>query len=251
LEVHPVVYLRAEESPFLMKVGHEVSNPYVYGNTEIVLGRVAWHRDTAFTANVAKGAVLRIIETPPIGGETLFCDTARAYDDLPFPLKKRLEGLEYRASLKKTPMEQNSWGAIWDSVRALTEEEAKRSGVTTSSKASFRPVPELPPVIHPAVLAHPESGRHCLFLSPKEFDYFLDMSRSDSDELYAELMHHLLLDDYVYEHSWQVDDAVAWDNGRFMHAATGSRVGDRRRGLRTTLAGEWTIGRWYNEELYQ
>jgi taurine dioxygenase len=86
-----------------------------------------------------------------------------------------------------------------------------------------------------------------LFLSPKEFDYFLDLSRAESDELFFELISHALQDRYVYRHHWQVDDALAWDNRRFMHAAAGSPIGDRRRGLRTTLAGDWVVGRLYDE----
>jgi taurine dioxygenase len=86
-----------------------------------------------------------------------------------------------------------------------------------------------------------------LFLSPKEFDYFLGMSRTESDELFAELVAHALQDRYVYRHHWHVDDVVAWDNRRFMHAATGSPIGDRRRGFRTTLAGDWVVGRLYVE----
>src|SRR6516225_6418336 len=113
LEMHPLEKMRAEESPYFMKVGTEVSLPYVYDETEIKIGTIPWHRDTAYTPSIAKGAMLRIVETPSTGGETFFCDTAKAYDDLPQALKERLEGLEYRATLRHSPVEQTRPGATW------------------------------------------------------------------------------------------------------------------------------------------
>lgn len=242
LEKHPLEQMRAEESDWLMPVGDEISRFWVYDEAEVKSGTIPWHRDTAYTPSIAKGAMLRIVATPPAGGETYFCDTARAYDDLSDELKERVEHLEYRSSLKATPMEQTGPGAIWDSVRPLTDEEVAELGLEPSIKDRPSGKP-LPPVVHPAVLTHPESGRRCLFLSPKEFDYFLGMDRAESDALFAQLVAHVLQDRYVYKHTWAVDDAMAWDNRRFMHAAAGSYVGDHRKGLRTTLAGDWAIGR--------
>jgi taurine dioxygenase len=246
LEMHPLARMRADESPYFMKVGTEVSLPYVYDETEIKIGTIPWHRDTAYTPSIAKGAMLRIVETPSTGGETFFCDTANAYDDLPPHLKDPLEGLTYRATLRHSPVEQTQPGAIWKSVRPLTVQERQQWGLAHDDSTDRR-APSLPSVVHPVVLVHPDSGRHCLFLSPKEFDYFLGLSRAESDDLFFELVSHMLQDRYVYQHHWQVDDAVAWDNRRFMHAAAGSPIGDRRRGLRTTLAGDWVVGRLYDE----
>jgi taurine dioxygenase len=246
LEMHPLEQMRAEESPYFMKVGTEVSPPYMYDETEIKIGTIPWHRDTAYTPSIAKGAMLRIVETPSTGGETFFCDTANAYDDLPQDRKDRLQGLTYRATLRHSPVEQTKPGAIWTSVRPLTVQERQEWGLAGDDRRDRR-APSLPSVVHPAVLVHPESGRPCLFLSPKEFDYFLGLGRAESDALFSELVAHVLQDRYVYRHRWQVDDAVAWDNRRFMHAAAGSPIGDRRRGLRTTLAGDWVVGRLYEE----
>ena len=249
LEMHPVEYLRASENRFLMTIGDEVSYPYIYDETDIKVGVIPWHRDTAFTVRVAKGAMLRVLETPSRAGETMLCDTARAYDDLPDELKDRLLGVEYRASLRRTPQEYTGPGTIWNSVRPLTDEEARSVGLVPPSEGG-RPMPVAPPlpsVVHPAVLSHPETCRQCLFLSPKEFDFFLGMERGVSDDLFANLIAHMLQDRYVYRHAWQVDDALVWDNLRFMHAAAGSHLGDRRKGLRTTLATDGTVGRLYDE----
>lgn len=244
LELHPIASVRAEEDPLFMEVGGASSLPYVYDDTDLKVGTVPWHRDTAYTPNICKGAMLRLVEVPSVGGETLFADTARAYDDLPEGLKARLQGLEYQAALRRTPMEQTQPGALWKTVRPPTSDEYVPPGGEPIDYAAVasRKV-EHPSVVHPAVVVHPESGRPCIFLSPKEFDCFLGMDDAESAELFDHLVAHMLQDRYVYEHRWSVGDAVVWDNRRFMHAAAGSRVGDRRRGLRTTLAGELRVGR--------
>jgi taurine dioxygenase len=244
LELHPLVQMRAPEHELFMTVGGDTGRPYVYDESEIKVGTIPWHRDTAYTAGIAKGAMLRILATPKAGGQTFFADTAAAYDDLPVGLKARVTGLEYVARLKHTPMEQSGPGAIWKSVRPLNDDEWAQVGLI---KADFerKGANELPSVVHPATIVHPESGRTMLFLSPKEFDFFLGLDRADSDALFKDLCDHMLQDKYVYKHTYAPNDAMAWDNRRFMHAAVGSRVGDYRHGLRTTLAGDFVVGRPY------
>ncbi|WP_007516222.1 TauD/TfdA dioxygenase family protein [Pseudofrankia saprophytica] len=243
LEIHPLPSVRAPENDLFMVVGDEISRPYVYDDAEIKVGTIPWHRDTAYTPNISTGALLRILVTPDVDGETMFADTARAYDDLPDDVKARLAGLEYRATLRRSPMEQTGPGAIWRTVRPLTDEEWAKAGLSGRAADGGRRGASPPSVVHPAVVVHPESGRTCLFLSPKEFDFFLGMEPVDSDELFAYLCDHMLQGRYVYKHRWAVDDVVGWDNRRFLHAAVGSRIGDRRRGLRTTLAGAFGVGR--------
>jgi taurine dioxygenase len=243
LEEHPIKEVRAEEGPLFMRVSGGPGRPYVYDETELKVNTIAWHRDTAYTPNICKGAMLRMLEVPSSEGETMFADTARAYDDLPENMKSRLQGLEYKSTLRSSPMEQTQPGALWDSVRPPTSKEyvsPEAAGIdfTTTLKDAF------PSVVHPAVVVHPESGRTCIFLSPKEFDHFLGLDKPESDELFASLVSHMLQDRYVYKHPWSPNDAIVWDNRRFMHAAVGNNVGDHRRGLRTTLAGEMRVGRF-------
>jgi taurine dioxygenase len=57
----------------------------------------------------------------------------------------------------------------------------------------------------------------------------------------------VLQEKYVYKHRWSVNDAILWDNRRFLHAGAGNKIGERRRGLRTTLAAPARIGRFFDE----
>ena len=251
LEVHPLPEVRWEENPLLIELGGSKTAPaYVYDGGDVRVNRLPWHRDTAYTPTICKGAMLWMLETPSVEGETLFADTALAYDALPGDVKERLEGLEYKATVRMTPLEQTRPGALWREVRKATVEEdpqvaAPRKGSFDRAAAAAR----YPSVIHPAVLVHPESGRKCIFLSPTYVDYFIGLEQSESDELLAYLMDHMTQSRFVYKHSWTVNDALTWDNRRFMHAALGHPVGEPRRALRTTLATQFRPGRYFDESV--
>ena len=103
-------------------------------------------------------------------------------------------------------------------------------------------------MIQPAVLTHPESGRKCIFLSPTYVDFFLGLDLKVSDELLWYLTDHMLKPEYVYRHRWRENDAILWDNRRFMHAGMGNRPGEPRFGLRTTLAGPLRTGRYFDKD---
>jgi taurine dioxygenase len=236
LEIHPMPEVRYPGNPYFIEIGKDPVR-YVYDGRYVRVNRIPWHRDTAYTPDICKGAMLRMLEAPEHEGETLFADTAKAYDDLPADLKARLEGLEYKATLRTDHVAQSRPGALWKTVR--------REDGTVSDDAISRPYP---PVVHPAVLAHPESGRKCIFLSPTYVDFFLGLEPDESQALLRELVDHMLQPQYVYEHSWSVNDAIVWDNRRFIHAAWGNRPEERRYGLRTTLAGSTRTGRYFDPQ---
>jgi len=246
LEIHPFPEARAKENPLFIEIGGSKELPaFVYDGVDLRVNRIPWHRDTAYTPGICKGAMLRMLEAPPVEGETLFADTAMAYDELPKDVKTRLAGLEYKATLRLGTINQTRPGALWKTARAATAEEDPRGfGKQLYDMAAEA---RYPPVVHPAVLTHPESGRKCIFLSPTYLDYFLGMSQSESDALLRHLVDHTTNPRYVYRHKWSVDDAILWDNRRFMHAAVGNRLEDRRRGLRTTLAGQLNTGRYFED----
>ena len=74
------------------------------------------------------------------------------------------------------------------------------------------------------------------------------MEAKESQDLLEYLCDHMLQPKYVYEHIWSLNDAIVWDNRRFMHASGGSLPTDTRYGLRTTLAGPTRTGRYLDED---
>ena len=245
LEIHPMPEVRSQVHPLLIDIGGPKRNvSYVYDEAEMRQNRIPWHRDTAYTPDICKGAMLRMVEAPPEGGETLIADTARAYDDLPEDLKARIDGLEHHSTLRLGPVSQTRPGAIWRTARRATVAEDPDN---PPSEDQPEVLARYPSVIHPAVLRHPESGRKSIFLSPTYVDRFLGLSQEESDELLVTLTQHMLQPRYVYKHRWADDDAILWDNRRCMHAGMGNRLGERRWGLRTTLAERLRTGRYADE----
>lgn len=252
LEIHPVPEVRFAGDANLIEIGKpmggakEAPTVWVFDGGDVRINRIAWHRDTAYTPDICKGAMLRMIEVPTHEGETLLADTAMAWDDLPADLKKRLEGLEYKATVRTDHMSTlGRPGVFWRTVRPATDQEAPGN---SQKRARDRSIDDrYPSVVHPVVLTHPESGRKCIFLSPTYVDGFLDMERRESDELLRYLTEHMLQPKYVYKHTWRVNDAILWDNRRCMHAGMGNAPTEPRYGLRTTLAGPLRTGRYFDE----
>jgi taurine dioxygenase len=248
LEVHPLPELRAKEDPHFFPLGGEGMVAFVFDETDLRVNCIPWHRDTAYMPDICKGAMLRMLEVPERGGETLLADTAAAYDALPGDVKRRLEGLEFRATISNGVPDHHGPGTWWKTARQALDEEYPE-GVKRPINVVWPDKSGFPSVIFPAVLVHPESGRKCLFVSPMNLDYFLGMPRSESDELFAYLVDHMTSLKFVYKHRWSENDAIVWDNRRFLHAAAGNRPGERRRGLRTTLADKVNVGRYCDPPL--
>ena len=252
LEIHPVPEVRSPENPYLIELGAPTyragRTPAVYvfdGETRI--NRIAWHRDTAYTPDICKGAMLRMVEVPVEEGETMLADTAMAWDGLPVEVQERLEKLEFKATVRTAHLTTlGRPGVFWSTVGLASDQEYP-GNLERSSRDGAIDV-RYPSVVHPAVLTHPESGRKCIFLSPTYVDFFLGMDQEESDALLRYLTAHMLKPEYVYKHKWQVNDAIVWDNRRFMHAGMGNRPGDPRFGLRTTLAGPLRTGRYFDED---
>jgi len=79
-------------------------------------------------------------------------------------------------------------------------------------------------------------------------DYILGMSAPESDALLTTLAAHLTDEARVYDHCWQAGDMVLWDNWRMLHCARGVPDGMYREVHRTSIAGDYALGRVLMEE---
>jgi taurine dioxygenase len=245
LEIHPIPEIRNAEEPLLMDVGGKgpgrAGKAYVYDGDKLLVSRIAWHRDTAYTVEVSKGSMLRVVESPPEDGETDFCDSALAYEALDEDMRRRIDGLEVKSTLKLDNMDM-TLGATWSSIRPATEEECPGSDHRVPLDAASR----YPSVVHPLVITHPESGRKCLYISPTYMDAILGMPDNESESLMREIVAHTLSPRFCYRHHWREGDLILWDNRRMLHAASGHAPQYSRRILRTTLAGALKSGRFFD-----
>lgn len=242
LEIHPLKELRDEKNPYFFPLGQPPIVAQVYDERDVRVGRIPWHRDTAFRPEICKGAMLRVLEAHTSEGETLFADTAAAYDALPDDIKQRIETLEYIAEVSHGSPHYLGPANWWKTARMARDEEYPE-GIDPPRDIKWPDNSALSPVIYPAVLRHPESGRACLFLSPMNIRHFIGMDDRESEEMVTYLVRHMIEPRFVYRHHWSDNDAVLWDNRRFIHAAAGYPATETRIALRTTLADKLHAGR--------
>jgi taurine dioxygenase len=242
LEASATGVLNDPDNPYLMVLAHDPAAATPGYNTRLVVngtervGWLGWHWDQSFMPTIVRGAVLRMVHPAASGGRTGFIDAISAYDRLSEAMKRRIEGLEVVYHFNPD-MASGQFGFPADVRHA--------PGVAGGSSA---PKMDFPPVVHPLVITQQETGRRVLKLSPMHSRYVLGMDRAESDALLTELAAHLCDETHAYWHEWQANDIVAWDNWRVIHAAEGVPPEVRRFALRTTIAGDYQVGRYLDPD---
>jgi alpha-ketoglutarate-dependent 2,4-dichlorophenoxyacetate dioxygenase len=156
------------------------------------LGNRLWHTDSSFKALPAYCSLLHGRSIPPIGGHTEFADMRAAYDALPEPTRRRIDGLVAEHSLMTSRAKLG--------FADFDENERKM----------FEPVPQ--------VLARrlPDSGRMSLYVA-SHAGAIRGMPRDEALKLIDELIAHATQRQFVYTHRWRVNDLVMWDNRCTVH----------------------------------
>jgi len=179
-------------------------------------GSLFWHFDGSLQPYPNLAALLRAIKLSETGGQTEFCNTYAAYDDLPEDEKKTYEKLRVVHSAARSQFYVNP--------EMSYEELAMWQGSVSTSKSC------------PLVWTH-QSGRKSLLLGATA-DYVVGMSVEESRALLARLRDWATRSQYVYRHEWQVGDLLMWDNTGTMHRALPYPFDSGRLMHRTILAGE-------------
>lgn len=165
----------------------------------------AWHADATWRNAPQFGAVLRCVQCPPVGGDTMWANMALAYERLPDDVKAKIEGLRARHSIEA------SFGAAMPIERRL------------ALKAQF------PDAEHPVVRIHPETGEKILFVNaftthisnyhtPDRVRYGQDANPGAS-QLLSYLISQAYIPEYQVRWRWQPDSVAIWDNRSTQHYA--------------------------------
>jgi taurine dioxygenase len=229
LEVHPVESIRLEGNPEIIRLAEKGDRKQMtyHFDGEPVVGRIPFHTDLIYTTTPNRGAVLRMVEKPAVGGETAWIDTAAAYDALSQEMKDKIEGLEARFDF------------IVD-LRKMRFGKTSKIEVGDFGNVDY---PEFPDVAHPLVWTHPISGRKSLSLSTVHLIDMVGMEIAEGDLILDELVNHTIDGRFTYLHEWAEGDMILWDNWRTMHQAYGAPPGYDRVVHRTTMKGEHQTGR--------
>jgi taurine dioxygenase len=165
----------------------------------------AWHCDATWREAPPLGCVLRCIECPPVGGDTLWANMAKAYAELPDHIKQTIDGLYARHSIEA------SFGA-----RMPVE---KRHALKS----------QYPDAEHPVVRTHPETGEKILFVNGFA-THFTNFHTSDNvryGQDYApggaQLLQYLIgraaIPEYQVRWRWEPNSVAIWDNRCTQHYA--------------------------------
>ena len=178
--------------------GDDLTNPANVGTEN------GWHSDVTWRVEPAMGAVLRAVEVPERGGDTVFADMGCAYDNLPAraarPHRRLARGALVRARVRLRHVRRKA--------RAMLE--------------------QYPPVEHPVVRTHPETGRKTLFVNSFFTERIVGVDDAESewllDRLAMQAMHP----------EWQV--RLHWEPGTVAHVGQPRRPSTTRRPT-TTRSG--------------
>jgi taurine dioxygenase len=225
LLVHKVLFLRdqdmsrAEHVAFARRFGELEDHPVagsdpehpglvrIYKSPDAPADRYenAWHTDATWREKPPMGCVLRCVECPPVGGDTMWANMALAYDRLPDHIKLQIAPLRARHSIEAT------FGAAMPIEKRL------------ALKAQF------PDAEHPVVRTHPETGEKVLFVNgfTTHFTNFHTPANvrvgQDFSPGGADLLRYLIMQAYIPEYQvrwrWQPNSVAIWDNRCTQHYA--------------------------------
>lgn len=164
-----------------------------------------WHTDMSYSHTIAFSNVLYGIEIPHRNGQplgnTAFCNTRAAYRELPDTLKRKLNGMSVTHDFAK----------FYDKMRLRPG--SGRQPLTPQQRAAK------PPVSHPIFLTHPITGEPVLYANPGYSIRINELPADESDRVLDFLFEHQTQPRFQYQHRWQVNDVLMWDNLGTLHSA--------------------------------
>jgi taurine dioxygenase len=238
---HKVLFFRDQghlddhsQEAFAKRLGSPVAHPTVPvrdGSSYLLEldsakgGRAAsWHTDVTFVDAYPKASILRAVVIPEAGGDTVWANTAAAYNDLSPELKTLAE------SLRAIHSNLYDYAAV---KKDVTDEQIKRYREVFAATVYETE--------HPVVRVHPETGEKVLVLG-HFLKTFVGLSAADSQRLFAILQEHVIRLENTVRWRWAVGDVAIWDNRATQHYAIND-YGDAHRVVRrVTLAGDVPVG---------
>ena len=197
LEDHPVAGSDPEHPGLVQIYKDKDTRPDDFEN--------AFHCDATWRQAPPFGSVLRCVETPGLGDDTIWVDMVTAYERLPELVKQQIEGLRARHSIEAT------FGANMPIEQRLALKEA------------------FPDAEHPVVRTHPETGEQVLFVNaftthftnfhtPANVRFGQDYTQGSS-ALLQYLISQAQIPEYQVRWRWTPGSVAIWDNRSTQHYA--------------------------------
>jgi len=204
LEVHPFVPAKAG-FPEVMVLTHNEK----FRGTENF-----WHSDVTWRQEPSLGSMLRAVEVPDVGGDTLFADMEAAYDGLGPAMAAMVDGLV----------------AVHDFVQVFGP------GKSPEELAELRE--KYPPAEHPVVRTHPVTGRKSLYVNVAFTTRIKGLRAEESSQLLHYLYGQAAVPERQCRFRWAPNSFALWDNRCVQHYAVSDYWPHRRVMERVTIVGD-------------
>ena len=178
-----------------------------------------WHSDVTYQSAPTMGSILHSKIIPSTGGDTLFSSMYAAYHALSDSMKGFLSTLTASHSFEL------GWGKT---VRREPGGDQRMAKLNTV----------FPPISHPIVRTHPETGRQSLFINQYYTTHINELSEKESAALLKMLFDHMITPEYQVRHRWHANDIAFWDNRATLHYAARDYGSEHRLMHRVTLVGD-------------
>ncbi len=203
LEIHPATP-KDQPDPEVLHIAH---GPDSKGKEN------AWHSDVTWRAEPSLGSILRAVEVPAVGGDTLFADMAAAFRGLSPAMR--------------------DWCRTLNAVHDIARVFAGRLGKNADELHA-----KFPPQTHPVVRTHPETGEQALYVNTAFTSHIEGLSAKESDWLLAHLYAQAAIPEYQCRFHWEPGSIAFWDNRAAQHYAASDYFPAVRRMERVTIAGD-------------
>jgi taurine dioxygenase len=210
LHTHPL-YPGVPEAPELFVLDNHAANP---------TDNDVWHTDVTFIETPPMASILYARQLPPTGGDTLWSNMQAAFEALSAPLRDMLSGLEAVHDFAK--------GFPADGVVAANEGAEKHAAAVAAN----------PPVSHPVVRTHPETGADGLFVNECFTTRIVGLSARESEAILGLLFAHIQRPEFVVRWRWTPNAIAFWDNRVTQHCAVSDYLPHRRVMNRATVLGD-------------
>jgi taurine dioxygenase len=236
---HEVVFFRGvnlSEAEHL-ELGRRFGNPSIFpiarlmGQTEPTMTIIedgpespnqadAWHTDITWTAAPPNYALLHMEVKPDVGGDTLWCSATKAYELFSPAMQEFLSGLT----------------VTHDNEGFISRMIAKTGDPDHDLVHRLRD--DYPPVIHPMVRTHPETGKRALLWAKNFIRRINELTDAENEVLLALLDEHVNDPRLHCRWQWIEGDLAIWDERSTLHRAAADHWPQRRVIRRLEIDGE-------------
>ena len=176
-----------------------------------------WHIDVSFREKPPMGSILRGKVIPETGGDTRFSNAAAAYDNLDPGVKSRVDDL----------FAVNDYTKMFGPTTRFNSEESHQENIK-----------DYPPVLHPVIRTHPETGQKSIFTNNFFTSHIDGVDNEESEMLLGALAEAIRDPSVQFRVQWEPDTFVMWDNRCVHHVAMDDFLPLFRRMERVTIAGD-------------